>query len=399
MPKLTKKAVDALKEPGRYGDGNGLYLLVGPTGSKSWVLRIVVRGRRRDIGLGGVRDVSLAEARNSAAEARKMVRDGRDPVADRKRAESILTFEEAAKRVHETIKPNWREGVRVRQWIASLENDVFPKIGARPVSEITSADVLSVLTPIWFEKPETARRVRQRLRQVMRWAKGAGFFEGENPVDAADGSLPRHASQQARHHAALPYADLPPFMDELGERTGIASRALAFAILTAARSGEVRGATWAEFDLERAVWTVPAERMKMKRDHRVPLTPAAVDIVEGMSGLDDHLVFPGQKRGKPMSDMTLAAVLKRLRANVTVHGFRSTFRDWAAECTNASREVAELCLAHSVGDAVERAYRRSDFFEKRRELMEGWAAFATGDRLQPTGSLGRRDREVGPGTA
>ncbi|MEO1458817.1 MAG: integrase arm-type DNA-binding domain-containing protein [Pseudomonadota bacterium] len=375
MPKLTKKLIDALKEPGRYGDGNGLYLLVGPTGAKSWVLRIVAGDRRRDFGLGSCRDVTLAEARELAAETRKQVRAGVDPVAERKKAAGIPTFEEAARKVHAIIRPNWREGVHVKHWIASLENDAFPKIGARSVCDVTSADVLSVLTPIWFEKPETARRVRQRLRQVMQWAKGAGYYEGENPVDAAAGSLPRHTTQQTRHHTALPFAEVPAFMAHLQERDGVAARALAFTILTAARSGEIRGARWEEVDLGNAVWTIPAARMKMKRDHRVPLSPDAVRVARSMEGFDEDLVFPGHKRGRPMSDMTLAAVLKRMKVEATVHGFRSAFRDWAAERTNFPREVAEHALAHSVGNAVERAYARSDLFEKRREMMETWARF------------------------
>lgn len=306
-----------------------------------------------------------------------MARQGLDPLAERKRSKGIPTFEEAARKVHATIKPNWREGgVHVKHWISSLEHDVFPRIGSKPISDVTSADVLAVLTPIWFTKAETARRVRQRIRQVMQWAKGAGYFDGENPVEAASGSLPRHTQQQPRHHAALPYKELPAFMAAIGERSGIAARALAFAILTVSRSGEARAARWEEVDLKNAVWTVPASRMKMKRDHRVPLSPEAVAIIESVQGFDDDLIFPGQRAGKPMTDVSLSKVIRRVGVgNATVHGFRSTFRDWAAERTSFPREVAEHALAHSVGSAVERAYARSDLFEKRREMMDTWARF------------------------
>ena len=380
MPKLTVKLIQAIKEAGRYGDGGGLYLEVGRTGSKSWILRTTVQGRRRDLGLGGISWVSLAEARDKARAFRKIAKDGGDPLAERRTKEGMPTFEEAARIVYETLKPGWRKGgVHVKHWIRSLERLVFPVIGQRPINTIQSGDVLTVLTPIWHKTPETARRVKRRIRQVMQWAKGSNLYTGENPVDAADGSLPRHSKGETRHYAAMPYAEIPVFTRELEGRAGIAAMALRFTILTAARSGEVRGATWAEIDREAAVWTIPGARMKANKDHHVPLTAEALAVLDAARGLDPDLVFPGQRRGKPMSDMTLAAVLKRMdRGDVTVHGFRSTFRDWAAECTNVPREIAELSLAHEVGNAVERAYRRSDLFEKRRGLMERWAVFANG---------------------
>ncbi len=377
MAKLTAKSVQALKVAGRYGDGDGLYLEVSRTGSKSWILRVTVHGRRRDIGLGGLSWVSLAEAREKARELRKVAKEGRDPLAEREARQDIPTFEEAARTVYEISKPGWRKGgVHVKHWISSLERHAFPVIGNRSIDTIQSGDVLSVLQPIWFEIPETARRVKQRIRQVMAWAKGANFYTGENPVTAAEGSLPRHVTGQVQHYAAMPYDALPGFMVDLAKRDGIAAMALRFLILTSARSGEIRGARWSEIDLENGIWTVPGARMKAKKDHRVPLTTEALAALEITRGLDPDLVFPGQRRGKPMSDMTLAAVLKRMgRGDVTVHGFRSTFRDWAAERTNVPREIAELSLAHEVGNAVERAYRRSDLFDKRRDLMERWARF------------------------
>lgn len=377
MPRLTAKGVKALKAPGRYGDGEGLYLEVSPTGAKSWILRVMVRGRRRDIGLGGVSYVDLGDARDEARRLRRIAKAGGDPVAERRAKAGVPTFEQAAREVYATLKPGWREGgVHVKHWIASLELHAFPVIGDRPVDTIQSGDVLEVLTPIWFRIPETARRVRQRMRHVMTWAKGKNLYLGENPVDAAKGSLPKHSSEMKGHFAALPYAEVPAFMTALADRKGIAVMALRFTILTGARSGEVRGARWSEIDFEKAVWTVPGARMKAKKDHRVPLTAEALAVLKKARGLDKELVFPGQKRGKPMSDATLAAVLKRMnRHDITVHGFRSTFRDWAAERTTFPREIAELCLAHEVGSAVERAYRRSDLFAKRRQLMEAWARF------------------------
>ncbi len=377
MPKLTTKSVQALKKPGRYGDGDGLYLEVSRTGSKSWILRVTVHGRRRDIGLGGISWVSLAEARDKARELRKVAKEGRDPLAERQAQKDIPTFEEIARMAYEHLKPGWRKGgVHVKHWISSLELHVFPMIGDRPINTIKSGDVLNVLQPIWFKIPETARRVRQRMRHVMQWAKGTNLYTGENPVDAAKGSLPRHSNETKKHFPALPYAEMPAFMESLADRQGVAALALRFTILTAARSSEVRYAQWSEVDLENAVWTVPGTRMKAKKDHRVPLTAEVLAVLEQVRGLDRDLVFPGRKRGKPMADTTLLAIVRRMgQSYIVVHGFRSTFRDWAAERTTFPREISEICLSHEVGSAVERAYRRSDLIDRRRELMERWARF------------------------
>ncbi len=298
MPKLTIKLIQAIKEAGRYGDGDGLYLEVGQTGSKSWILRTTVQGRRRDIGLGGISWVSLAEAREKARELRKAAKEGRDPLAERETQKGIPTFEEAARTVYENLKPGWRKGgVHVKHWISSLERLVFPAIGQRPVNTIQSGDVLTVLTPIWHKTPETARRVKQRIRTVMQWAKGANLYLGENPVDATEGSLPRHVNGEVQHYAAMPYDALPAFMADLAKRDGIAAMALQFLILTAARSGEVRGMTWAEIDREAAVWTIPGARMKAGKNYRVPLTAEALAALDAARGLDSDLVFPGQRRG------------------------------------------------------------------------------------------------------
>lgn len=383
LAKLTVKKVQAIKEPGRYGDGDGLFLQVARGGSKSWILRTMVQGRRRDIGLGGSSWVSLAEAREAARAMRRTAREGGDPVAVRNSTEAILTFREAALRVHELSSGAWRsDGKHVGQWLASLELDVFPAIGDKPVNTITSGDVLAVLTPIWHQKPETARRLRQRMRRVFAWAKGANMYLEENPVDRASGSLPRQAATK-RHHPAMPYQELPEFFRALGERSGVAALALRFLILTASRSGEVRGARWSEINLPERTWAIPSDRMKTSKPHRVPLTDTAIEILDQVRGLDQALVFPGQRRGRPMSDMTIAAVMKRMGASEFVpHGFRSTFRDWASERTNIPREIAELALAHEVGNAVERAYARSDLFEKRRDLMERWGQHCTGDSAE-----------------
>lgn len=377
MPKLTAKSIQALKGKGRYGDGEGLYLEVSRTGGKSWILRTTVQGRRQDIGLGGISWVSLAEAREKARELRKVAKEGGDPKAKRDAHKKAPTYEEVARTVYEHLKPGWRQtGAHVKHWITSQERYVFPLIGNRPINTIESRDILSVLQPIWFRVPETARKVKRRVRQVMQWAKGANIYIGENPVDAASGSLPRHQTGEVQHYPALPYQEMPVFMADLIDRKGIAVLALRFLILTVARSGEVRGMTWAEIDLENGLWVVPGSRMKAHKEHRVPLTNEALAVLEAARGVDADLVFPGRKRGRPMSDMTLAAVIKRMgRTDSTPHGMRSTFRDWVAERTNIPREIAELSLAHEVGSVVERSYRRSDLLAKRRDLMERWARF------------------------
>jgi integrase len=368
--------------PGRYADGNGLYLEVESSGARRWLLRAVVHGRRRDIGLGSAILVPLAEARELAARLRRVARSGGDPIAERdKDKRKSLTFAEAARLVHEgNIMPNNKNEKHRRQWITTLSTYAFPSIGSKPVHAVDQADILRVLGPIWMEKPETARRVRQRLRTVFDWALAAGHREALNPVDGVDKGLPRQRDR-ARHHAALPWQELPAFMQRLASLDGMGALALRFVILTAARSGEVRGATWEEIDLERAVWTVPARRMKMEREHRVPLSASAMEVlghVRGLTASVGGLVFPSMRPNVPLSDMTLTAVLRRADVPVTVHGFRSTFRDWAEEAVSFPHEVKEAALAHTVKNKVEAAYRRTDLFAKRIELMNAWGSFATG---------------------
>lgn len=379
--RLTVPTIKAAKL-GRHADGNGLYLEVDESGAKRWILRTVVHGRRKDIGLGGLSYIGLAEAREKARALRKVARAGGDPVAERdKDKRRSITFEEAARKVHaEHIEPVNRNAKANAQWLSSLEAYAFPKMGKRPVFAVDQSDILRALGPIWVEKPETARRVRQRIRTVLDWARAHGMGEGSHPVDGIEKALPRQGERD-NHHAACPYSDLPHLWPRLEAAEGMGALALRFAILTAARSGEVRGATWAEVDFDNKVWTVPAGRMKAGREHRVPLSEAALTVLRQAKATalrpGEALVFPSARAGKSLSDMTLAAVLKRLGVPATVHGFRSTFRDWAEEATTYPHEVKEAALAHTVKNKVERAYRRSDLFEKRRAMMETWAAFAT----------------------
>jgi integrase len=368
--------------PGRHADGGGLYLLVDPSGARSWLLRIMVQGRRRDIGLGGVQTVGLGDARETARQLRAIARSGGNPLAERDKGKTTpLTFADAARRVHaEQIVPHATNGKHVAQWLSTLEANAFPTIGAKPIDAVDQADILRILSPIWTEKAETARRVRQQVRTVLDWARAAGLREGVNPVEGVELGLPR---QKARvtHFKALPWRDLPVTMDRIVATDGMGALALRFAILTAVRSGEVRSAEWSEIDMARSVWTIPAERMKAGLEHRVPLSDPALDVLRTAAALTTHqgpLVFPSQKPGRPLSDMTLAAVMKRLRIDATVHGFRSTFRDWAEEETSYPHEVKEAALAHAVKSKTERAYRRTDLFEKRREMMRDWGDFALG---------------------
>jgi integrase len=373
---LTTVQVRQTKVVGRHADGNGLYLLVEPSGAKRWVLRTMVHGRRRDIGLGSARLVSLAEAREKASLYRKTARAGGDPVAEHRKADvSVPTFEQAARLVHANHLRAWRNPKHAAQWINTLAQYVFPVFGRRHVDQIDSADVLKALSPIWLSKPETARRVRQRIRAVFDWAKAAGHRAGDNPVDGIARALPRH-SDRARHFAAMPYAEVPKFLRLLRESGMDETTKLAFEflILTAARTGEVLGARRDEIDLGGAIWTMPAARTKTRREHRVPLPPRAVEIIKRARELSagSDFLFPGRSVRKPLSNMVFLKALGRMKLDVTAHGFRSAFRDWAAERTSFPNEVAEMALAHTIKNKAEAAYRRGDLLEKRRALMETW---------------------------
>jgi integrase len=368
--------------PGRYSDGSvkGLMLMVRPSGARSWMLRYQIGGRRRDMGLGPYPEVSLADARERALEARRVLkRDGKDPLAERSRPK-LLTFRAAAEALIEAKRPGWRNAKHAAQWTATLATYAWPKLGALDVRAVDTAAVLEVLRPIWTAKTETASRVRQRIEAVLDYATAIRARTGENPArwkGHLDHLLANPSKVRAvKHHAALDWRLAPAFMAELAKRAGIDARALAFTILTAARSGEVRGMRWSELDLEGAVWIVPPGRIKAAKEHRVPLTPAARALL-GDPEEPDALVFPSPiKAGKPLSDATLAAVLGRMGyGDITVHGFRSTFRDWAGETTAHAREVVEAALAHRLKDKAEAAYARGDLFAKRRKLMQDWADY------------------------
>lgn len=365
--------------PGKYGDGNGLFLVVAASGAKRWVQRITIRGKRCDLGLGPLSSVSLAEARELAARNRKEALAGGDPLRDKRDAAAVMTFEEAAREVHRLHLPTWRNVKHGKDFITSLEMYAFPRIGHLRVSDVAAADVLGVLTPIWTVKHETARRVRQRIGTVLKWAVAKGWRQ-DNPADAITTALPKVPKVQA-HRVALPYDKVADFLTALRGCGALPQTrwAIEFLILTAMRSLEVRDATWDEIDLDAATWTIPAARMKMKRPHRVPLSPRAVAILEDARALfgSTGRLFPGMKKGRPLSDVALSKTVKGRGFPVDVHGFRTSFRTWAQEKTGFPREVAEASLAHLVGSEVERAYSRSDLFDKRRRLMNAWAAYVT----------------------
>lgn len=382
MGKLTATAIKAAREPGRYGDGDGLFLLVGRGGAKSWMVRVQKDGRRRDIGLGSASKVGLALARERAAAVRSQVEAGVDPVAERRKLLGIPTFREAAEAVHAEHKASWRNSKHREQWLASLKTYAYPSIGDLAVSVVEGPAIRDLLASIWLSKPETARRVRQRILTVLDWSLAKGFRDRPIAVAVIDKALPKQRSQR-KHHAALPYAKLPAFMTELRGRESMGRLALEAAILTATRSGEVRLATWPEIDLDARVWTIPAHRMKAAREHVVPLSNQAVALFERMKShrrSQSDLVFPGAARGRPLSDMTLTKVLRDMKIEGVPHGFRSTFRDWVAEETNYPADLAEAALAHVIADRTVAAYQRGTMLEKRRTLMTDWANFCLSGR-------------------
>jgi integrase len=378
--RLNARAVATLTRHGRHADGGGLYLSISPNGGRRWVFLYRWHGKLTEIGFGSARDVTLARAREVAGQARAKLAEKINPKASR-RPTNGATFGECADRVIEAMRPSWRSGKHAAQWEMTLRDYAAP-LRRLPVDKITTDDVLAVLKPLWNDRPETASRLRGRIERVLDAAKAQGLRAGENPArwrGHLDQLLPRRQRLTRGHHAAMNYADVPAFIANLQSRQAVAARALEFAILTAARSGEVLGARWDEFDLDRAVWTVPANRMKAGREHRVPLSRRALRIVKALhETVAGEFVFPGQRSGKPLSAMALEMVLRRMKVDgVTVHGFRSAFRDWSAECTNFTNEVCEAALAHVIENKAEAAYRRGDLFDKRRKLMEAWAAHCT----------------------
>jgi integrase len=378
--RLNARAVATTVKNGRHADGGGLYLSISSNGGRRWVFLFRWHGKPTEIGLGSARDVTLSRARELAAQARARLAEGINP-KDVKRPSGGSTFGECADRVIEAMRPSWRNSKHAAQWEMTLKEYAAP-LRRLPVNAVTTEDVLSVLKPVWNGKPETASRLRGRIERVLDAAKAQGLRTGENPArwrGHLDQLLPKRQVLSRGHHAAMNYAKLPAFIADLRARQATAALALEFTILTAARSGEVLGARWDEFNLEQAVWTVPANHMKAGREHRVPLSKRALKIVQATDQGDRNVfVFTGQKPGRPLSVMALEMVLRRMGVgNATVHGFRSAFRDWAAECTNFANEVCEAALAHVIGNKAEAAYRRGDLFDKRRKLMEAWAAYCT----------------------
>ena len=351
-----------------------------PTGARRWIQRLVVRGRRRELGLGGFPLVSLKEAREKAFSNRKVAREGGDPLIERRRAQALPTFAEAAKRVWKDNSPGWRHPRHAHDWISSLTRHVLPHIGDKPVSNVSSADILDTLRRIWHVRPETARRIRQRISSVMEWSV-AMEYRNDNPCDRL-GPVLGPQQNVVEHMRALPHGDVAGAIRKMWDSgaTPPVKLAFEFLVLTAARSGEVRGARWAEIDLPARVWTVPAKRMKSKREHRIPLSGCAMEILDAARKLSDGrslLVFPSQG-GKPISITRLPRMLHNLKVAAVPHGFRSSFRDWAAERTDHPREVLEAALAHIVGNQTEAAYARSDLFERRRRLMDEWGGYLGG---------------------
>lgn len=375
---LSAVRVRGLKVPGRYADGNGLYLVVDPSGAKRWVLRAMIGGKRRDMGLGGLSLVSLAEARELAVKYRGAAREGGDPIADRRKGLAVVpSFAEAARSVHQDYKLSWKNKKHAAQWLTTLTKYAFPIIGDRAVDAIDTPDLIKVLSPIWLAKPETARRVRQRIGTVIDWGKASGFRSGDNPVDGVAKGLPKQPDQKS-HFKALPYTDVPGFVHRIqGAGLGMSALAFEFLILTATRTSEVLGAKWEEIDLANSIWIIPGSRMKAQREHRVPLAERCIEILNAarLLAADSDYVFSGASPKKPLSNMVFLMALRRLKVDVTAHGFRSAFRDWAAEQTNVPREVCEMALAHTIRDKTEAAYRRGDLFEKRRDLMREWTGF------------------------
>jgi integrase len=392
--RLKPLQIDRFKGPGKLSDGGGLYLIAGRNGSRTWIFRYTRQGKAVELGLGASRALPASEARLKAAELRAVLAAGGDPKQHREEQRQLqarqsakaISFKSAAEQYIEANRTGWRNVKHAAQWTSTLATYVYPVFGSGPVGDVTASDVLKVLTPIWATKPETASRVRGRIESVLDYAKVHGWREGENPARWKGGlamTLPtRNKVRRVKHHAALPYGEVPDLMKVLGGMEGLGPLALRFLILTAARTGEVIGAQWSEIDLAKGVWTVPAQRMKAAREHRVPLNAEATGLLEALPRIGE-LVFPGMRRGKPLSNMALLQTLRRMKRNdLTAHGFRSSYRDWCSERTGFPREVIEASLAHTVGTQVERAYLRSDLFDKRRLLMKAWGQHCAG--LRPT---------------
>jgi integrase len=392
--RLSDRRVRQTTSPGRYADGGGLYLEVDPSGAQRWLLRTSVHGRRRDMGLGGYPTVSLAQAREKALHYRGIARSGGDPIAEKRKAQApVPTFAEAAQTVHADHLKTWKNPKHRAQWINTLTEYVFPVMGDRRVDHIETPDILRVLSPLWVTKPETARRVKQRIGTVLDWAKAAGFRVGENPVHGVASGLPKQPDRKS-HHAALPFSEAPKFIRNLRASPLAEATKLAFEFLisTATRTGDVLGARWDEINLETATWTIPGERMKAGEEHRVPLSKRCIEILRRAKVLSagSHFIFPGRTATKPISNMTFLMALRRMGLDVTAHGFRSAFRDWASETTPFPNEVCEMALAHTIKNKSEAAYRRGHLLDKRRELMQAWADYLAPKTNKPSRTTKKR---------
>jgi integrase len=384
--RLSAAEVKTATKPGRYADGGGLYLQVSQSGTRAWLFRFMRSGAARHMGLGPVRDVSLAEARTMASECRKLLLSGADPIEQRQAvrvsakldAARAMTFRECAEKHIGAHEAGWKNPKHRAQWKSTLATYAYPVIGGLPIAAVDTTLVLKAIEPIWAAKPETAGRVRGRIEAVLDWARARGFRHGENPArwrGHLDKLLPSGRKvARVKHHAALPYAEIQAFLADLRAREGVSARALEFAILTAARTGETVNARWSEIDVTAKHWTIPAERMKAGSAHRVPLSARALEILEGLPREGDF-VFIGDRAERPLSNMAMLKLLERMGQELTVHGFRSTFRDWCAERTAYPRDVAEMALAHTIKNQTEAAYRRGELFEKRRRLMSDWSKY------------------------
>jgi integrase len=392
IQRLTALTVARINGPGLYADGAGLYLRVGRGGAKSWAFRFMLNGRPREMGFGGFTKVSLADARKRASDARVLLGEGRDPIEHRQQEDRVrvaaenlaaarsMTFDQCAEAYVAAHEASWKNEKHRQQWRNTLTTYVSPVFGSVPAHDVDIDLVMKVIEPLWSKKTETARRIRGRIEVILDWAKVRGYRTGENPArwrGNIDQLLPARSKVQAvKHHTALPYTEISAFMKDLRTIEGSSAAALEFLILTVARTGEVIGSRWPEIDFKKQIWAVPAVRMKSRREHRVPLTSPAIAVLKRMESLKGKYVFPGRASDTPLSNMALLMTLGRMnRGDITAHGFRSTFRDWAAECTNFPNEVVEMALAHVIEDKTEAAYRRGNLFEKRRLVMEEWAAF------------------------
>lgn len=392
MPKIAKELsameIKRLNKPGRHAVGYipGLLIVVKDSGSKSWMLRTMIGNRRCSIGLGPYPEISLSEARDKARAYKRDIREGKDPLVEKRRIKAglmrlngRLTFSEVTRLCHEKRVEGFKNEKHKKDWISSIERFAYPLIGKLPVDEVDLHHILKILEPIWTEKTETATRLRQRLEAVLSFATVCGYRKGDNPArwkNHLDAILPKpNKVKKVTHFPALPWQDIGAFMDKLRKRDGMGARCLEFIILTACRSGEARLAVWDEVDFKNKVWTIPGERVKTGKEHKVPLVPDAVKLLKSLPRFQGSNFIFTAARGGPLSDMSISAVCRRMKVDAVPHGFRSTFRDWCAECTNFPREVAEQALGHAIGNAVEAAYRRGDLFDKRRNLMTAWAEY------------------------